>query len=149
MISTSFLNSTQKRMKIQKVFPLLAITINYQCKYLCAFPNLWGVTSQGLLKDSLHFRRWKHCSCFIFIYFCFLVREFYKYFARVKSSAIYSEMAYHLLYILSFFLSLCDKLNCYRVRQTYSETFNGFLNYFINFTGNLIILNLVIYHEDL
>lgn len=121
-------------MGLQRIIPLIAFTINYQCKFLMACSHLWNDKTCQLSLNPLVYRRWKLCSGIISCYFFFLLRGFHKYFDGSDYSN--SDFAYHALYLLSFFLALCDKLNCFRLRTMYAGTFNGFVKYFFYFIGN-------------
>lgn len=129
--------SHRRNMKTKEIFYLLGFAANHQCRRLMASPYIWDNKLSQLKIEQQSERRWKVVTIFIFFYLLYLLHGFISSVTKLNrvDTAPYGEISFHALYLLTFFILLCEKLNYLQCQHSFIWTVNGFFKYVIEFSG--------------
>lgn len=118
------------------IVQIIGFIVNIPCKYFLASAFSWNATDLQFVATKESMKRWKWGSFVMTVYFLFLLYGLGKHVHDFKSENMFAS-TYHTLYVIGYFCTMCDKANYLRCRQFYVPVLNGFLKYFLHFSGTV------------
>lgn len=127
----------EKRAMITKaILQIIGFIVNNPCKYFLASCFSWDESRLQYVVTESSKLRWKWGSFVMTFYFLFLLYGLGIHIRHFKSENMF-DISYHMLYVIGYFTTMCDKANYWRCKEFYVSHSNGFLKYFLGFSGTL------------